>query len=150
MGTKLNLIPCCHSASSLPSFDVARYIETETGTRQEVHCKKTNNHVCTTCCTTAVPPSQRGDQTLSCLPGAPALVLQEKKKHKTNHDKHDRKRTARKQNNHVPPPSLRLDKLSHVCLARPLSLCIELFRVCSSTCTLRVCCVAFVRVCVCQ
>ena len=64
-------------------------------TTGEAHCKKTSNYVLL-----YPPPSLRRDNTISCLPGAPASMLQEKN---TNRDKHDRKRTARKTNNGVPP-----------------------------------------------
>ena len=59
-------------------------------TRQEAHRKKTNNHV-------LYPrPHYVATNTLLCLPGAPASMLQAKKtKKRTNQDKHNRKRTAR-------------------------------------------------------
>ena len=76
--------------------DRKRY-ETEKETRQKAHSKKTSNHV-------LLPPAiiTWGDKTLSRLPGAPASILQEKHTTQTNQDKHDRKRTARITNNHVP------------------------------------------------
>ena len=68
--------------------------QSEEETRQEAHCKKTSNHVLL-----YHPPSLRRDKTVSCLPGAPSSMLQGKD---TNQDEHDKKRTARKTNNHVP------------------------------------------------
>ena len=85
-------------------FDVARKINKKTNkprqTQQGAHRKR--KQPCTA--PLALTASQ---QTLSCLPGAPASMLREKKtKKQTNQDKHDRKRTAKKENNHVlnPPP----------------------------------------------
>ena len=113
------------------------------------------------------PPSLRGDKTLDCMSAwRTRFDVERKKKAQTNQDKHNRRRTATKTNNHVtlvlttsrqspsylpsapapmlqeknkkttqeahcmknkttmyPPPSLRLDKPSHVACRTRLAEC---------------------------
>ena len=99
-------------------FDVARKKKRQA--RQAAHRKKSNNryHSCNPC-----PHYCTWGQILSCLPSAPASMLQERKKN----DKHDRQRTAKNQTTvttAVTPAltTVRRDRFSP-CLAHPLRCC---------------------------
>ena len=107
------------SQSSSPSFDAYKIEQdkTEKETRQEAHCqKRATMYYCP-------PPSLRGDRTLSCLPGAPASMLQEKNKHKQTKTRTTGSAQQEKQTTMFPSPSPRCDKLPRVCLAHPLRCC---------------------------
>ena len=60
------------------------------------------------------PPSLRGDKTLSCLPGAPASMLQEKNKHKQTKTSTTGSAPQKKQTISYPSPSQRRDKLENL------------------------------------
>ena len=63
-----------NSPSSLTSFDVAREKKKKQKKKQNRKCTAKKQETMYYC----PPPLRRSDKTLSCLPGAPALMLQEK------------------------------------------------------------------------